>query len=67
MRVLLHYYKVELHHLAPNFISQAAIFVAVCEGVFGDGATLEPVAPSLQGRAFHQEGGRARSAARGAC
>jgi hypothetical protein len=30
MRVLLHYYKVELHHLAPNSISQAAIFTAVC-------------------------------------
>jgi hypothetical protein len=29
MRVLLHYYKVELHHLAPNSISQAAIFAAV--------------------------------------
>jgi hypothetical protein len=35
MRVLLHYYKVELHHLAPNSISQAAIFAAVCEGYFG--------------------------------
>jgi hypothetical protein len=32
MRVLLHYYKVELHHLAPNSISQAAIFAAVYEG-----------------------------------
>jgi hypothetical protein len=32
---LLHYYKVELHHLAPNSISQAAIFVAVCEGYLG--------------------------------
>jgi hypothetical protein len=35
MRVLLHYYKVELHHLAPNSISQAAIFAAVCEGYLG--------------------------------
>jgi hypothetical protein len=35
MRALLHYYKVELHHLAPNSISQAAIFVAVCEGYLG--------------------------------
>jgi hypothetical protein len=25
MRALLHYYRVELHHLAPNSISQAAI------------------------------------------
>jgi hypothetical protein len=35
MRALLHYYKVELHHLAPNSISQAAIFTAVCEGYLG--------------------------------
>jgi hypothetical protein len=35
MRALLHYYKVELHHLAPNSISQAAIFAAVCEGYLG--------------------------------
>jgi hypothetical protein len=32
MWALLHYYKVELHHLAPNSISQAAIFAAVYEG-----------------------------------
>jgi hypothetical protein len=30
-----HYYGVELHHLAPNSISQAAIFAAVCEGYLG--------------------------------
>jgi hypothetical protein len=35
MRALLHYYKVELHHLAPNSISQATIFAAVCEGYLG--------------------------------
>jgi hypothetical protein len=35
MRALLHYYKVELHHLAPNSISQAAIFAVVCEGYLG--------------------------------
>jgi hypothetical protein len=35
MRALLHYYKVEMHHLAPNFILQAAIFVAVYEGYLG--------------------------------
>jgi hypothetical protein len=35
MRTLLHYYKVELHHLAPNSISQAAIFVVVYEGYLG--------------------------------
>jgi hypothetical protein len=35
MRALIHYYKVELHHLAPNSISQAAIFTTVCEGYLG--------------------------------
>jgi hypothetical protein len=35
MRALLHYYKVELHHLAPNSVSQTAIFAAVCEGYLG--------------------------------
>jgi hypothetical protein len=35
MRALLHYYKVELHHLAPNSISQAAIFATVCKGYLG--------------------------------
>jgi hypothetical protein len=35
MWVLLHYYKVELHHLAPNSISQAAIFAMVYEGYLG--------------------------------
>jgi hypothetical protein len=35
MQALLHYYNVELHHLAPNSISQAAIFTAVYEGYMG--------------------------------
>jgi hypothetical protein len=35
MRALLHYYQVELHHLAPNTVAQAAIFAAVCEGYLG--------------------------------
>jgi hypothetical protein len=35
MQALLHYYRVELHHLAPNSISQVAIFAAVCEGYLG--------------------------------
>jgi hypothetical protein len=35
MRALLHYYRVELHHLAPNAVAQAAIFAAVCEGYLG--------------------------------
>jgi hypothetical protein len=30
-----HYYGVEIHHLAPNSISQATIFTAVYEGYFG--------------------------------
>jgi hypothetical protein len=35
MRALLHYYQVELHHLSPNAVAQAAIFAAVCEGYLG--------------------------------
>jgi hypothetical protein len=35
MRVLLHYYGVELHNFNPNSIAQAAIFAAVCEGFLG--------------------------------
>jgi hypothetical protein len=35
MRALLHYYQVELHHLAPNAVAQATIFTAVCEGYLG--------------------------------
>jgi hypothetical protein len=35
MRALLHYYQVELHHLAPNAVMQATIFAAVCEGYLG--------------------------------
>jgi hypothetical protein len=35
MRVLLHYYRVELHHLAPNAVAQATIFTVVCEGYLG--------------------------------
>jgi hypothetical protein len=35
MWVIPHYYGVELHHLTPNSISQAAIFVAICEGYLG--------------------------------
>ena len=32
---LYHHYGVELHNFAPNSISQAAVFVAVCEGYLG--------------------------------
>jgi hypothetical protein len=35
MRAIPHYYGVEHHHLAPNSISQATIFTAVCEGYLG--------------------------------
>jgi hypothetical protein len=35
MRAILHVYRVELHNLSPNSITQAAIFVAVCEGFLG--------------------------------
>jgi hypothetical protein len=35
MRAILHNYRVELHNLSPNSISQATIFVAVCEGYLG--------------------------------
>ena len=35
IRALCHHYKVELHNFAPNSISQAAVFVAVCEGYLG--------------------------------
>ena len=35
MRALPHYYGVELHNLTPNSISQAAIFVTLCEGFLG--------------------------------
>jgi hypothetical protein len=35
MRAILHYYGVELHHLAPNSISQATIFVVICKGCLG--------------------------------
>jgi hypothetical protein len=35
MQALLHYYNVELHHLAPNSISQAAIFAVIYEGYLG--------------------------------
>jgi hypothetical protein len=35
MHAILHVYGVELHNLSPNSISQAAIFVAVCEGYLG--------------------------------
>jgi hypothetical protein len=35
MRVIPHYYGVELYHLAPNSISQDTIFAVVCEGYLG--------------------------------
>jgi len=35
VRALYDYYKVELHNFAPNAISQAAVFVALCKGYLG--------------------------------
>jgi len=35
IRALCHHCGVELHSFAPNAISQAAVFVAVCEGYLG--------------------------------
>ena len=35
LRGLLHYYKVELHHLTPNGIQHIAAFVALCGGFLG--------------------------------
>ena len=35
MWALVDYYSVELQHLPPNAISNAAIFVVVCEGYLG--------------------------------
>jgi hypothetical protein len=35
MRGMCHHYEVELHNFTPNTISQAASFVAVCEGFVG--------------------------------
>ena len=35
IRALCHHYKVELHNFSPNSISQAAVFVAICEGYLG--------------------------------
>ena len=35
VRALCDYYKVELHNFAPNAISQAAVFVAICEAIWG--------------------------------
>jgi hypothetical protein len=67
MRVLLHYYKVELHHLAPNAVSQAAIFVAICEGYLGMEPQWNLWLHLFRAEFFCQEGGRAGGVARGAC
>jgi hypothetical protein len=52
MRAILHHYGVELHNISPNSISQAAIFVAVCEGYLGIAPPLGPVDSSLFRGAF---------------
>ena len=35
MWALCEYYRAELHNFSPNSISQAVVFVAVCEGYLG--------------------------------
>ena len=35
MRALCEHYGAELHNFGPNSISQAAVFIAVCEGYLG--------------------------------
>jgi hypothetical protein len=35
LRALPSWYEVELHNFNPNSISQAAVFVVVCEGCLG--------------------------------
>ena len=37
MQALCEYYRLELHNFGPNSISQAAVFVAVCEGYLCNG------------------------------
>ena len=37
MRALCEYYGAELHNFGPNSISQAVVFIAVCEGYLGIG------------------------------
>jgi hypothetical protein len=46
MRVITHYYGVELHNFNPNSITQAAIFVTLCEGFLGI-APQGAIAPSV--------------------
>ena len=52
MRALCDNYEVELHNFSPNSISQAAVFVAVCEGYLGIEAHWDPFVPR---RALHRE------------
>jgi hypothetical protein len=66
MRALLHYYKVELHHLSPNSISQATIFTPVCEGYLGMEPQWNMWLHLFRAKHFAKEGGRARGAARSA-
>ena len=35
LRGLLHYYKIKVQHLNPNWIQHMAAFVALCEGFLG--------------------------------
>jgi len=55
MRALCDHYGAELHNFSPNAISQAAVFVAVCEGVPGDRGALGYLDPSVPRRALRRE------------
>jgi hypothetical protein len=63
MWALLHYYRVELHHLAPNSISQATIFTVVYEGYLGMEPQWNLWLHLFKAEHFAKEGGRARGAA----
>jgi hypothetical protein len=58
MREIMYNYEVELHNLSPNSISQAAIFVALCEGYLGIVPPLGLVDSSLLRGAFCFADGR---------
>ena len=52
MRALCEYYGVELHNFCPNSISQAAVFVAICEGYLGIEAHWDLWIPLFRGELF---------------
>ena len=54
MRALCEYYGAELHNFDLNSISQAAVFVAVCEGYLGVEAHWELWKHMFRGGALHR-------------